>query len=77
MDGANARQTRALQDDRGLRRWKVVAGLVTLLGLGGLFVTSLLRAPEDAWTAVLGVVTVAVAVLMVAGLVRSRRSRRR
>jgi hypothetical protein len=64
-----------LQDDRGLRPAKLAAGVLSVLVLVGLSVTSLFRAPEPAWTAVLIVVTVGLAAAITVGI-RNRRRRR-
>lgn len=53
MRGTGDRDSSALQDDRGLRPAKLTAGMVSVLALVALFVTSLFRAPEPAWTVVL------------------------
>jgi uncharacterized membrane protein len=74
MGAPGDRNAEALQDDRGLRRAKLVAGVVSVLVLVGLFVTSLFRAPEPAWTVVLAVTACGLAVAIVLG-VRSRRRR--
>jgi protein-S-isoprenylcysteine O-methyltransferase Ste14 len=64
-----------LQDDRGLRPAKPAAGVLSVLVLVGLFVTSLFRAPEPAWTVVLIVVAVGLAAAIAIGT-RNRRRRR-
>ena len=75
MGGTEDRNTAALQDDHGLRPAKLLAGVVSVLVLVGLFVTSLFRAPEPAWTVVLAVTACGLAVAVVLG-VRSWRRRR-
>jgi uncharacterized membrane protein len=60
------------QDDRGLRPAKLAAGVLSVLVLVGLFVTSLFRAP---WTVVLMVVAVGLAAVIAIGT-RNRRRRR-
>ena len=74
MRGTGDRDSSALQDDRRLRPAKLTAGMVSVLVLVGLFVTSLLRAPEPAWTVVL--IGTACALVIVVGL-RVRGWRRR
>ena len=64
-----------LQDDRRLRPAKLAAGVVSVLVLVGLFVTSLFRAPEPAWTVVLIVAAVGLAAVIIIGT-RNRRRRR-
>jgi hypothetical protein len=65
----------ALQDDRGLRPAKLAAGIVSVLVLIGLFVTSLFRAPEPAWTGVLIVAAVGLASAITLGVRNWRRHR--
>ena len=67
------RDTRALQEDRGLRGPKVAAGVVSVLVLVGLFVTSLNRAPEPAWTIVLAVTALGLAIAVALGVRQWRR----
>lgn len=62
MRGTGDRDGGALQDDRKLRPAKLAAGIVSVLVLLGLFVTSLFRAPERAWTVVLIVTACALAI---------------
>ena len=69
----NRNNNAALQDDRGLRPAKLAAGVVSVLVLVGLFVTSLFRAPEPAWTVVLAVTACGLAVLIVLGVRAWRR----
>jgi len=68
----NRNNNAALQDDRGLRPAKLAAGVVSVLVLG-LFVTSLFRAPEPAWTVVLAVTACGLAVLIIVGVSGWRR----
>jgi archaellum biogenesis protein FlaJ (TadC family) len=75
MRGDGDRDSSALQDDRKLRRAKLAAGIVSVLVLVGLFVTSLFRAPAPAWTVVL--IVTACALATVVGLRVRRRGRRR
>ena len=65
----------ALQDDRKLRPAKLAAGVVSVLVLAGLFVTSLFRAPEPAWTVVLAVTAVGLAIAVALGVRSWRRPR--
>src|SRR5690349_11401206 len=60
-EGSGDRDGSALQDDRKLRPAKLAAGIVSVVVLVGLFVTSLFRAPEPAWTVVLVVTACALA----------------
>jgi hypothetical protein len=64
----NRNNNGALQDDRALRPAKLAAGVVSVLVLIGLFVTSLFRAPEPAWTVVLAVTACGLAVLIMVGV---------
>jgi hypothetical protein len=75
MGAPGDRNAAALQDDRKLRPAKLAAGVVSVLVLVGLFVTSLFRAPEPAWTVVLAVTAVGLATAVALG-VRSWRRRR-
>ena len=75
MRGTGDRDSSALQDDRRLRPAKPAAGMVSVLVLVGLFVTSLFRAPEPAWTVVLIGTACALAIVVVMR-VRSWRRRR-
>lgn len=61
----------ALQSGRRPRRWLHAAGVVVLILLVGLFVTSLFRAPNPVWTPI----TAALA-LLVAGLLARAVTRR-
>lgn len=70
------RVERGLQDDRKLDGLKLGAGLLSVCVLVALFVISLYRAPEPAWSVVLLVTAVALAVLIVFGVVRGRRNGR-
>jgi hypothetical protein len=63
MSQQNDRSARAVQGDRHLRRWKVTAGVVTVLALLALTATSVARAPKDVWTAVLPVAAAVVVIL--------------
>lgn len=70
------RVERDLQDDWKLDGLKLGAGLLSVCALVALFVYSLYRAPEPAWSVVLLVTAVALAVLIVFGVVRGRRNGR-
>ncbi|MGH3982648.1 MAG: hypothetical protein ACRDST_08190 [Pseudonocardiaceae bacterium] len=65
-----------LQDDRKLYGLKLAAGLLSVGFLVAMFVMSLYRAPEPAWSIVLVLTVVALTALIVFGVVRSRRSGR-
>ncbi|MBN9096640.1 MULTISPECIES: hypothetical protein [unclassified Pseudonocardia] len=75
MDGkVNTETRRPLQDDRWIRRPALMAGVVVELLLIGLFVTTLFRAPNPAWSGW----TAAFAIgLPIAMYVRHRRRLRR
>ncbi|HJT04655.1 MAG TPA: hypothetical protein VJ757_13680 [Pseudonocardiaceae bacterium] len=66
-----------LEDDSKLGRAKLVAGVVSVVGLIAMLVTSLFRAPNAEWTALLAVVTGAVIVAMSSQVARDRADRRR
>ena len=73
MGAPGDRNAASLQDDRKLRRPRLIAGVVSVVVLIGLFVTSLYRAPEPAWTIVLAVIACALAVALVLGVRSGRR----
>jgi Flp pilus assembly protein TadB len=73
MGERNDRDARALQDDRGLRGWKVAAAIVAIAALVALTITSVYRAPNDVWTIVIPVVAAVLVALLVRGLLRGRR----
>ena len=73
MTDRNDRDAQALQSDRHLHGWKVAAGVVTVVALVALTVTSVARAPNNVWTIVLPLVATAVVVMLVGGVVRRRR----
>jgi protein-S-isoprenylcysteine O-methyltransferase Ste14 len=75
MGAPGDRNAAALQDDRRLRPAKLVAGVVSVLVLVGLFVTSLFRAPEPGWTVVLAVAAIGLGTAVGLGA-RHRRGRR-
>ena len=66
-----------LEDDSKLGRAKLIAGVVSVVGLIAMLVTSLFRAPNAEWTALLAVVTGAVIVAMSSQVARDRADRRR
>jgi hypothetical protein len=66
-----------LEDDSKLGRAKLIAGVLSVVGLIAMLVTSLFRAPNAEWTALLAVVTGAVIVVMSSQVVRNRADRRR
>jgi hypothetical protein len=74
MGAPGDRNAAALQDGRKLRPAKLAAGVVSVLVLLGLFVTSLFRAPERGWTVVLVVTAIGLVIAIVLG-VRSWRRR--
>ena len=75
MGAPGDRNAASLQDGRKLRRPRLIAGVVSVVVLIGLFVTSLYRAPEPAWTVVLAVITCGLAVALVLGVRSGRRHR--
>jgi hypothetical protein len=75
MSDRNERDARALQSDQQLHGWKVAAGVVTVVALVALTLTSVARAPNDTWTIVLPLIAAAVVVMLVVGVVRRRRRR--
>jgi hypothetical protein len=77
MHRGTTRRTDALEQDARLRRWKLLAGMLSLAAMTGLFATSLTRAPNDVWTLVTGVIVVALAGLIGHGVWRHRRRSRR
>ena len=66
-----------LEDDTKLGRAKLIAGVVSVVGLIAMLVTSLFRAPNAEWTALLAVVTGVVIVAMSSQVARDRADRRR
>ncbi|MGH8572120.1 MAG: hypothetical protein ACREX8_06040 [Gammaproteobacteria bacterium] len=76
MPAPKDRNTEALQHDRKLDGLKLVAGLLSVVALVSLFVTSLTRAPEPAWSVVLAVVSLGLAVAIAIGVLRGRRAGR-
>ena len=66
-----------LEDDSKLGRAKLIAGVLSVVALIAMLVTSLFRAPNAEWTALLAVVTGAVIVVMGSQVARDRADRRR
>lgn len=66
-----------LEDDRKLGPAKLIAGVLSVVGLVAMLVTSLFRAPNAEWTALLAVVTGAVILGMSSEVARDRADRRR
>ncbi len=77
MHRGNTQRRDVLEHDEWLWRWKLLAGVLSLIALTGLFVTSLARAPNDVWTVVSGAVVVVVAALISHGVWRHRRRSQR
>jgi hypothetical protein len=73
MPNLRTRNTRRLQDDDVLFRWKVIAGVAALCFLVALFATSLVRSPNPVYSVVVAVA----AVLLALGIARGVRRRRR
>lgn len=76
MSERNSRNATPLQNGARVRRLLVPAGVVVLVLMVGMFLTSLLRAPEPAWSWVLAAVAAGVALLLAGAAVRRRRERR-
>lgn len=66
-----------LEDDSKLGPAKHIAGVLSVVALIAMLVTSLFRAPNAEWTALLAVVTGAVIVAMSSQVARDRADRRR
>ncbi|HEX6405511.1 MAG TPA: hypothetical protein VF003_20495 [Pseudonocardiaceae bacterium] len=66
-----------LEDDSKLGRAKLIAGVLSVVALIAMLVTSLFRAPNAEWTALLAVVTGVLIVVMSGQAVRHRADRRR
>jgi cytochrome c biogenesis protein CcdA len=66
-----------LEDDSKLGQAKLVAGALSVVALIAMLVTSLFRAPNDEWTALLAVITGVVIITMSSQLARQRAQRRR
>ena len=75
MGYPNERNTGNLQDDRKLDGWKLVAGVLSVVALASLFVTSLTRAPNPAWSVVLIAVAVLLSAAIAIGVGRGRQAR--
>jgi 4-amino-4-deoxy-L-arabinose transferase-like glycosyltransferase len=73
MSRRNERNASALQSSREVRRAGLVAGFVVLVLIVGLFVTSLVQAPNPMWSIVLAVLAVGIAIGLVSSLARRRR----
>lgn len=72
----NSRFSLGLQDDRKLDRAKLAAGVVSVIALIAMFITTLYRAPDPVWTVVVGVTAVGLTVMIALGVARGRRSGR-
>jgi hypothetical protein len=66
-----------LEDDSKLYRAKLIAGVLSVVALIAMLVTSLFRAPNPEWTALLAVVTGVLIVGMSGQVARHRADRRR
>jgi hypothetical protein len=66
-----------LEDDSKLGRAKLIAGVLSVVALIAMLVTSLFRAPNSEWTALLAVVTGVLIVGMSGQVARQRADRRR
>jgi uncharacterized membrane protein YeaQ/YmgE (transglycosylase-associated protein family) len=69
----NDRNGAHLQDTNRTHGALLAAGVISFLVLAGLFVTSLLRAPNPVYSVVVAVVGAAVALLVVRGFARRTR----
>ncbi|MHA6783274.1 hypothetical protein ACVGOW_20110 [Pseudonocardia saturnea] len=73
MSTPNSRNAQRLQTPgRGLVRAKWAAGTVSLIALAGLFVTSLVRAPNPVFSVIVAVAALGLLAAMVAGARRGR-----
>jgi predicted Abi (CAAX) family protease len=75
MGAPGDRNAAPLQDGKELRRPTLVARVMSVIVLIGMFVTSLNRAPEPAWSVVLIVVAYGLAVALPLGVRSHRRHR--
>jgi hypothetical protein len=66
-----------LEDDSKLYRAKLIAGVLSVVALIAMLVTSLFRAPNAEWTALLAVVAGVLIVVMSGQAARRRADRRR
>jgi hypothetical protein len=66
-----------LEDDSKLYRAKLIAGVLSVVALIAMLVTSLFRAPNAEWTALLAAVTAVLIVVMSGQAARRRADRRR
>jgi zinc transporter ZupT len=66
-----------LEDDSNLGRAKLIAGVLSIVTLIGMLVTSLFRAPNEEWTALLAVVAGGLIIMMGTQLAQQRAERRR
>jgi 4-amino-4-deoxy-L-arabinose transferase-like glycosyltransferase len=73
MDVDRTRFALGLQDDRKLARAKLVAGVLSVVALVAMFVTSLSRSPNPVWTWIVGATALGLSVAIGAGLVGGRR----
>lgn len=64
---------RDLKDDRKLRGLKLAAGLLSVVALVAMFVPSVYRVPEPAWSVVMMVIAVALTALIACGVVHGQR----
>lgn len=70
----DSRFSLGLQDDRKLDRAKLAVGVVSVIALVAMFLTTLYRAPDPAWTVIVGVTALALAAVIALGVARRRRS---
>lgn len=59
-----------LQSDQKLYRAKLVAGMISVLALVAMFITSLYRAPNPVWSVIVGVIALGLAVAIGIGVAR-------
>lgn len=61
-----------LQGDQKLYRAKFIAGMISVLALVAMFITSLYRAPNPVWSVVVGVTALGLALAIGVGVARRR-----
>ena len=75
MRNQRTRHSDRLQRDGWLFPWKVTAGVLSVIFLGGLMVTSMNRGPNDVWIFITAGTAVLISVSVWRALRRSRRVR--
>jgi len=74
VETENNRFGPGLQSNQKLYRAKLIAGMISVLALVAMFITSLYRAPNPVWSVVVGVTALGLAVVI--GVRVARRYRR-